>query len=303
MKLMLCLLSNHSIVKLKRLVECVLNEVEPADSIEVEPVIVINTQSDDYYKEVLQQNFPFPVIRTESNGKPGKGKNSCLSIFLNSDCDYLSQIDGDDVLYPTFLKSLENHVLQYKGIDVLGVIPCDVIERNENRAGHRFVLNENTHVSVWGVSLTSAREGENSGPKRNDHFFDTDKSITDNYIILQSRAAASVKIEEEIGYSEDQLYCFQYLAEHQKRNLAYFVTMSSDFQLYDRTTENSMQKIYNQDDWVDYIKNRVKQLIPEWEWRSCFSELPVIYQDLLMTQTEKERWLSGFYERNSDLFE
>jgi hypothetical protein len=40
------------------------------------------------------------VTITDSNGRPGKGKNSVLDHFLKSDNQYMVQIDGDDFLQP-----------------------------------------------------------------------------------------------------------------------------------------------------------------------------------------------------------
>jgi len=298
MKLKLCLLTSHDLKRLKRLVASVQDQI-PAESIELHPTIVVNTLSDDYYESVLAEGFPFEVVRTESNGKPGKGKNSCHDVFLESDCDYMSQIDGDDILYPTYLLSLEKHIKHFKHIDVLGVVPCDVLESQENQVGYKFSVADNLHVSVWGVSIYNSREF-NSGPQRNSYFLDGHNTITDNYIILQSREAAKIRINEEIGFSEDQLFTYQYMSEHINGNLSYFLTMSSDYQIYDRTTQGSMQKVYKQDEWVEEIKREVLKVVPE--DRTCFSELPVIYHHLHLNQQQKENWFKDFYNRHRDLF-
>ena len=72
-KILLCLLTHHRIDKLKRLVKSV-EGLYPDPSIEIEPVIVVNTLNDEHWEAVLKEKFPFKVVRTESNGKPGKGK-------------------------------------------------------------------------------------------------------------------------------------------------------------------------------------------------------------------------------------
>ena len=84
MKLMLTLLTSNDLHGLKRLVCNVKYELINNGFFDLYPIIVVNTLSEDYYQEVLAEKFPFPVIRTESNGKPGKGKNSCFNIFLDS---------------------------------------------------------------------------------------------------------------------------------------------------------------------------------------------------------------------------
>jgi cellulose synthase/poly-beta-1,6-N-acetylglucosamine synthase-like glycosyltransferase len=145
MKLFLALLTNHKLDKLKRLVRTV--ELQyPEESIELKPVIVVNTLNDEYYQEVLDANLPFEVVRTESNGKPGKGKNSCMDLFLQSDCDFMTQVDGDDFLYPTFLRSIANHVNHYPDIDVLGRIPLDYLSAREINGGYRFMADESIYA-------------------------------------------------------------------------------------------------------------------------------------------------------------
>lgn len=299
-KLCVCILTNHDLEKLKRLVISIQEQV-PTDTLHLEPVIVVNTLSDEYYDSVLAEDFPYRVVRTESNGKPGKGKNSCHDVFLETDCDYMSQIDGDDICYPTYALSLERHLNHFGHIDVLGVVPCDVLEENENNAGYKFEIAENRHVSVWGVSTCPRFTDGPSGPQRADAFFECELPMTDNYVILQSRKAAqSVRIDESIGCSEDQLFNYQYMAEHVNMNLSYFITMSSDFQIYDRTTPNSAQKTYAQAEWTGMIKEKILELLPE--HRTCVSELPVIYHELLINQFEKELWLRDFHSRYPELF-
>ena len=71
-------------------------------------IIVVNTLNNDYYNLVMEKfKGDIEVIRTESNGKPGKGHNSLLELFKNKiEFDYLIPIDGDDFLYPFALKRL-----------------------------------------------------------------------------------------------------------------------------------------------------------------------------------------------------
>ena len=65
-------------------------------------VVVINTPDSEYEKAVSkwcsERNIEHHI--TECNGTPGKGKNELLKIFLESDDDYMVQIDGDDMLTP-----------------------------------------------------------------------------------------------------------------------------------------------------------------------------------------------------------
>jgi len=64
--------------------------------------IVINSLDLDFISEAeqfcKQRNLEYTI--TESKGTPGRGKNSVLDIFTQSDNDYAVLIDGDDWLTP-----------------------------------------------------------------------------------------------------------------------------------------------------------------------------------------------------------
>lgn len=64
--------------------------------------VVINTTDKTYEQQAFQWCYDNKItaVITESNGKPGKGKNAVLDHFLESEYDYMVQIDGDDFLQP-----------------------------------------------------------------------------------------------------------------------------------------------------------------------------------------------------------
>jgi hypothetical protein len=63
-----------------------------------EQVIIINTLDDDYSRSAVQycieNNIEYHV--TKSDGTAGTGKNSVMQKFLESDNEYMVQVDGDD---------------------------------------------------------------------------------------------------------------------------------------------------------------------------------------------------------------
>lgn len=67
-----------------------------------ETVVVINSQSDNY--RAVAENFcirnSLEYYITESDGTPATGKNSVIKLFLESNNDYMVQIDGDDQITP-----------------------------------------------------------------------------------------------------------------------------------------------------------------------------------------------------------
>lgn len=288
MKLMTTLLTSNDIPKLARLVKSVQGVIK-ISPVEWEVVVVVNSIHEGYYEEVCALNLPFRVVNTESNGKPGRGKNACLDVFLESDCDYISQIDGDDFLYPSYLQSLWNHVDHYVYLDVLGVIPCDCICDWELQSGHYWWVNDKYHASVWGTSMCAPNE--TMGPQES-HLFTEDRPVSVDFIMLQSRKSAQIKMNEDIGNGEDHAYTYKLLSEHQKGNLCYFLSMSSDMYCIDRTTEGSAQKVHSYDEYLGPLRDEALEHVPQ--WRSSPYELPVIYKELLMNHRQKEIWLNNF---------
>lgn len=65
-------------------------------------VVVINTKDDEYEAEASAWCYKNGIEHwtTESNGTPARGKNELIKIFLQSDNDYMVQIDADDFLTP-----------------------------------------------------------------------------------------------------------------------------------------------------------------------------------------------------------
>jgi len=284
-KILLMLLTNHKLDKLTRLVKSVKGFI-PEDSIEIKPVIVVNTLNDDYYDEVKNAGFSFDIVRTESNGKPGKGKNSCRDLFLNSDADFMAQVDGDDWLYPTWAKSMAQHIHHYPNMDALGLHPVDYVT-TFRRGGHEFMVGPNNefHAGVWGGSLFKRT---NHGPGEG-HWVNETAPANFDRLILQSKLSAAIKMDEDIPNGEDHLYNIGLLKQHQDRNIRYFITMSSDFEIIDSTSNDSIQHKFPFAHHVQNMKNKMLEHVhPS---RSSQEELPVIFNELLISQFEKEAFI------------
>lgn len=291
MKILLTLLSSHKIDKLNRLVGSV-TRFREEPRIDLEVVIVINTLSDEYFNQVLQQNYPYTVVRTESNGWPGKGKNSCLDIFMNSNADFWVQLDGDDLFYPTFLQSLANNMERYKGsIDVLGLVPTDKVLPYKIGLGHEFPVGESFWACVWGISV--CWPGNNPpGPARGAWINDR-LPVSQNTLMLRSRKSCEYRFPEDLPNGEDSLTSVRLLKAHQDGKINYFLTMSSDWYCYDETVEDSIQKQFLWEDYVEDWRTRVYNSIdPN---RSSFFELPMIYSPLLLSPEEKQDWITKYF--------
>ncbi len=119
-------------------------------------VIIVNTFDDDYFERVKAE-YDTPVIRTESNGYPGKGHNSCLAYFRDHpEYDYLTILDGDDLLYPTALQRLNAFIVKDPSIDVLQLMIQDKVECVDTKfeqkpIKYNFKLSGafDRHINLW----------------------------------------------------------------------------------------------------------------------------------------------------------
>ena len=132
-KFLITVLTSGKLNFLKESYNSIINQ-EPAD-IDYDIVIIVNTLNDSYYEEVnkLFKN----VIRTESNGYPGKGHNSCINYFKEkTNYDYLIPLDGDDFIYPFFLKNLLTYIKCPYNPDILFLPFSDNLTTNFEKCLH-----------------------------------------------------------------------------------------------------------------------------------------------------------------------
>ena len=132
-KLLVCILTSGQLNFLKESVASVINQKN--NVIEYDIYIVVNTLSEYYYMEVLEcfRNHPkiTKIVRTESNGKPGKGHNSVLSIFRETHrYDDLFMLDGDDLLYPYAFYQLDR-CKKLDNSDLIHLMCYDILQPNK----------------------------------------------------------------------------------------------------------------------------------------------------------------------------
>lgn len=136
-KCLLTLLASSDLLYLQLAYECARNQQNT--HIEYDVCIVINTLNDCFYKDVCQCATlkDATIIRTESNGKPGKGHNSLLTYFKeHTEYDYLIPIDGDDFIYPFFLQRLQHYMAAPYSPDVVFIPFSDILTRECNPSLH-----------------------------------------------------------------------------------------------------------------------------------------------------------------------
>ena len=110
LKMMVCILTSSKLDYFKESLKSVKNQ-QKIYGIDWDIFIIVNTINDDYYYKLLDEYPEENIVRTVSNGKPGKGHNSVLDFFKKKDnYDYLFMLDGDDFLYPSALRHIESYI-------------------------------------------------------------------------------------------------------------------------------------------------------------------------------------------------
>lgn len=183
---------------------------------------------------------------TESNGTPGRGKNSLLEKFLESDNDYCVQIDGDDYLtphgvymYDSVAKTnnppdaicLTHQVaIDYDSEDIKeylknnGVIP----KRSDITAKPGYSCRVDYDEMLYNINNVKRLVGEARDDfiKTMTYFYNTqrkysEKSETNCRITWYSRKAAQHRFLEDIYIGEDTLHYFKLKNEHVEGRLTF----------------------------------------------------------------------------------
>ena len=139
MKVLSIILTSSKYKLLLRCIDTVINQYPV--NFQYDVVINVNTKNEEYYNKVkteipvLYKNNNLIIIRTESNGYPGKGHNSCLNIFkTNKQYDYLFMIDGDDMYYPCAFQRFEKFLKKYPDMDLLHMMLNDRVHFSNDDA-------------------------------------------------------------------------------------------------------------------------------------------------------------------------
>ena len=128
-KFLVTILTSSKLDFLKESYNSIMNQ--DSSNIKYDVVIIVNTLKDEYYEQVKTTFNESKVVRTESNGFPGKGHNSCVEYFKNhEEYDYLIPLDGDDFFYPFFFKNLEVYLQKPYSPDILFLPFSDILTEN-----------------------------------------------------------------------------------------------------------------------------------------------------------------------------
>lgn len=245
--ILITLLTSNGLKYLKESVKCILNQKQT--SFQYSLIIVVNTLNDEYYNTVVKTFPQIKIIRTESNGKPGKGHNSLIKIFKdNPQYNYLIPIDGDDFLYPYAISRIERYISNYN-IDVLFLMYSDHLTYSLNCPNVPHVEIENKAFLVWNYNhITDKQWYIDKGPNPFEN--NINKMNTPGRLMLLSRKMIPYNIyyQEECSLYDDY-YPFMQIFEYMySSDIVVVKTGDTNILLYNKLIEGSASNNYSIDE-------------------------------------------------------
>lgn len=234
---------------------------------------------------------------TECDGSPGKGKNSVFDIFQNSEYTHMSQLDGDDIFYPTFLKQVQRHLKKYPTTDVLATLPCDSIFKHHEE--NMFKLENGYSTAVWGTHYVNWETPTMLGEDK--IFLGTSNGNYARFVLFSKKISENFRYDPSFIVGEDFKLHFDFLYSFQKDDINYWFTAASDMWVRDTTSFGIQKKHSNTIVDGEYIKVRddetMGRLINYVEtnmmrYRSAPGEIPIDFAPIYMSFEEKNKFLN-----------
>jgi len=236
--------------------------------------VVINTTDEQAKRDLVHLCNKFGVTYhiTKSNGTPARGKNELLKVFLNSDNEYMVQIDGDDYLTP-YGVWLYKHIASLKSVpDAIciknGVALCMVGKMFEDaeKTVRRFFTIDEIDYEELEKNMQSRLSFEKAAlfTKYHKTYYEQqlaycEENDAHNRIVFYSRKAAQFKFDENFIVGEDTLHYFILKNQHILGNLKFVCN-----------DEAPATYIYNQLDGQGTVWKTTKGHI-DWEWMNTFN--------------------------------
>ena len=304
-KLMICPLVSSDIPRAIRCIQSAYNQRN--HSIKYEVHLIINTVDDSFIGQMVQycEKNKVPYAVTKSDGTPSTGKNSVFEYFMTKDFTHLSQLDGDDFYYPTFLQQVERHLKKYPNTDAMATCPCDSIYPRNN--GNDSQLSSGNFGCLWGMNYVDYRGNMIFGK---DPLVDGISNPNYARLVLFSRKAAeSYRYDPEVIVGEDLKIHYDFLWGHQNDEFSYWFTSASDMWVRDGTSfgiqkrssnvvENGEYVILRRDDMFYKVRDHVLSKMNH--GRTGPAEIPIDFAPLFLQYQEKIDFLNEFEKKFSN---
>lgn len=201
-KYLVMILTSSKLVFLKECYNSIKNQFE--SRIDYDIIINVNTLNESYYDEVVNELNEAVVIKTESNGNPGKGHNSCHEYFKeHTHYDYLINIDGDDFLYPMFMQRLEHYMKTPYNPDIILLPFTDLLINTLCKTLHYPLKKAYYYLNIDEMNLMEEVYKYKISPFTNDLI----KVNVAGRVLLTSRRALDIgfKYQENVKAFDDLL--------------------------------------------------------------------------------------------------
>jgi hypothetical protein len=271
--------------------------------------IIVNTLDEVFYQDVIRE-FGYnkhdklkKIIRTESNGFPGKGHNSVLDIFYkNYKYDYLIKLDGDDFLFPTAIERI-NNVQVTENSDVISLLGnCSVINTGFNYS-KEYKRDPDTNIRVMDYKIQMGFEIKEVG-----NIMQIDESINTldggtpmRLLCLNRKILDKYKklYNEDMFKCVDIEYCVIFYRELYETN--YKITHLTDpyVYLYNGINENSVTTKHDNVEFAYYNDERIRNgLLQKYQLSDYrISEIkPVVYQHIIQDNIDMNM-IQNYYDK------
>jgi len=230
-----------------------------------EIMIIVNTLDEGFYQDVMYEfgknNYAKlrKIIRTESNGSPGKGHNSVLKTFYKDyRYDNLIMLDGDDFLFPNAIQRI-NNVRIAENSDVISLYGNTKIVTN--RANYNKLKNQqDCSISTYNLQFHyNVEQCKNITSLTNE--FNTTLATPGRLICINRKLLSKyIQLYDERMYIYDDFMTTVLLYKEDK-NPQFNITHLSDsyIYLYNAANEDSVSYKYTDETIYDKNDNKYKQ--------------------------------------------
>jgi len=271
--------------------------------------IIINTLDEVFYQDVIREfgnnkhDKLKKIIRTESNGSPGKGHNSVIDIFYkNYKYDYLIKLDGDDFLFPCALERIHN-VQTSQNSDIITLLGnCSItntcVKYNKTR---NLNPETNTRFLTYNVSLDFNIQEISNISMVDEEFNKLTAGTPLRLLCLNRKILEKYKklYNEEMYKCVDIEYCVIFYKE--LYNSDYKITHLSDayIYLYNGVNETSVTK-HHDDCIIPYtndnnIRNGLLQKYNLMEYR--ISDIQPVPYNTIINDDVNMNMINNFYDK------
>jgi glycosyltransferase involved in cell wall biosynthesis len=228
-------------------------------------MIIVNTLNEEFYQDVMYEfgknNYTKlrKIIRTESNGSPGKGHNSVLKIFYKDYWyDNLIMLDGDDFLFPNAIQRI-NNVRITENSDVISLYGNTKILIN-NSNYHK--LKNETHSSTYVYDLHfKYNVDECKNIHRLNEEYNTTLATPGRLLCINRKLLSKyIQLYDERMYIYDD-FMMTVLLYKEDTNPQFNITHLSDsyIYLYNAANEDSVSYQYTDETIYDKNDNKYKR--------------------------------------------